>query len=85
MKKLNGLIASDGLAAGRLYCVSDSIEPIIPVYGIKESEVQLHKKRLEQAVEAAKSELQQLISNAPDGGKTMSDILNTHIMMLSDI
>lgn len=84
MKKLNGLIASDGLAAGRLYCVSDSIEPIIPVYGIKESEVQLHKKRLEQAVEAAKSELQQLISNAPDGGKTMSDILNTHIMMLSD-
>ena len=84
MKKLDGLTASDGLAAGPIFCVTDSAEPVIPVYRITETDIPFHKERLEKAVETAKNELHQLISASVGDGKTMSDILNTHIMMLSD-
>ncbi len=84
MKKLNGLIASDGFAEGLIYCVNDAAEHIISAYPIKNEEVEFHKKRLENAVETAKEELGQLISGSQDSGKTANDILNTHIVMLSD-
>ncbi|UTC83956.1 phosphoenolpyruvate--protein phosphotransferase [Treponema denticola] len=89
MKKLNGLIASDGLAAGPLYCIMEQPETVIPSYSISENEIGLQKSRLAGAVEKAKNELSELISSSSDvekteNDKTGEDIISTHILMLSD-
>ena len=89
MKKLNGLIASDGLAAGPLYCIMEQPETVIPSYSISENEIDLQKSRLAGAVEKAKNELSELISSSSDvekneNDKTGEDIISTHILMLSD-
>ena len=83
MKKLTGLSASDGLAAGPLYCITELPETVIPSYTISERDVAVHKNRLIEAVDSAKNELRQLISNTHND-KTGKDIIDTHIMMLSD-
>ncbi len=83
MKKLTGFIASDGLAAGPLYCITELPETVILSYKISDKEVIAHKNRLIDAVNTAKSELEQLVSNT-QSDKTGKDIIDTHIMMLSD-
>ena len=83
MKKLTGLIASDGLAAGPLYCITELPETVILPYKISKNEIIEHKNRLNDAVNAAKDELMQLASNSQND-KTGKDIIDTHIMMLSD-
>ena len=74
MKKLNGLIASDGLAAGPLYCIMEQPETVIPSYSISENEIALQKSRLTGAVEKAKNELSELISSSSDVEKNENSV-----------
>lgn len=83
MKKLTGLIASDGLAAGPLYCITDLPEIVILPYKISKNEIDDNIKRLNDAIDLAKDELLQLTSNSQND-KMGKDIIDTHIMMLSD-
>ncbi len=84
MKKLTGLIASDGMATGQLYCVMDHPELIIPSYKISDKEIPIHQKRFNEAIQKAKDGLAELLSNSNEENKTEEDILSTHIMMLND-
>lgn len=90
MKKLTGLTASDGIAAGKLFYVSDKPNIYIPSYTIGEKDIPFHKERLKKAMAEAAEDLKQLINHCGENAedrqlcKDEKDILATHIMMLSD-
>ncbi len=90
MKRLNGLIASEGLATGKLHCIMAEPETTIPSYKISDKEIPIHKERFAKAIEDAKEDLAELLSDSIEENKNETtnkpeeNILNTHIMMLND-
>ncbi len=89
MKKLTGLIASDGLATGKLHCILSEPETTIPSYKISCKEIPIHKERFTNAIENAKKDLAEILSGSIEESKNEKDkteenILSTHIMMLND-
>ena len=86
MKKINGLVASDGLAIGLAYVLPEETQLLIFAYMLDDKDIPIHEKRLDEAIRSAEKDL--LISinkaRAENQAETLS-ILNTHLSMLQDI
>ncbi len=84
MKTLRGLIASPGLAIGKVHPVLDKPNLDIPSYAIGEAEIEGEIARFEKSCEHAIATLQSLHLELSKKSKDEADILNTYIAMLSD-
>ena len=86
MRKITGLIASSGLALGKVFKLPDREERDIPLYTIKKKDITLEKMRLQKAVLETQKEMQETLSEYEKKNKRSDelDILNTHLAMLCD-
>ncbi|MGP1520573.1 MAG: phosphoenolpyruvate--protein phosphotransferase [Treponema sp.] len=86
MRKITGLVASSGLALGKVYKLSDREERDIPLYSIQD--VSLEKLRLQKAISETQSEMQTILKEYEKKTSNQEsdelNILNTHLAMLSD-
>jgi phosphotransferase system enzyme I (PtsI) len=81
---LTGISASPGICIGKAYLVDREGVDIIKRYQIPKSGLQNEKNRFKQAVKQAKSELNDIIANTPEGLRQHSDILKSHMLLLQD-
>ena len=84
MKRLTGLVASQGIAIGKVFPIRDRETFTIPKYSIKTEDIPLEKKRLEIALEDAIKELQDSIEKADEEHKEEAELLNTYLVILQD-
>ena len=84
MRKITGLIASSGLAFGKVFKLSNREERDIPSYSIKD--VSFERLRLQNALLETQKEMQGLLEEYEKKNKESDDvnILNTHLAMLYD-
>jgi phosphotransferase system enzyme I (PtsI) len=76
-----GLSASGGVASGPVFRLLDDEATTIPRYAINSGDADAHWRRFESAVDKARGEIDLLRGNRE---RERSDILDTHLMMLSD-
>ena len=81
---LTGISASPGICIGKAYLVDREGVDVIKRYQILKSGIQNEKNRFKKAVKQAKSELNDIIANTPEGLRQHSDILNSHMLLLQD-
>ena len=81
---LTGISASPGICIGKAYLMDREGVDVIKRYHILKSELQSEKNRFKKAVKQAKSELNKIISNIPEGLRRHSDILKSHMVLLED-
>lgn len=81
MRKFEGLSASRGIVVGPVFCLADETPVTISRYPIGANDAEKHWLRFETALVQAKNELCLL---RDDGNKEQSQILEAHLMMLSD-
>ena len=81
---LTGISASPGICIGKAYLVDREGVDVIKRYHILKSGLQNEKNRFKKAVKQAKSELNNIISNTPEGLRQHSDILTSHMMLMED-
>ncbi|HNY21283.1 MAG TPA: phosphoenolpyruvate--protein phosphotransferase [Treponemataceae bacterium] len=81
MKKLEGLSASRGIVIGTVFCLADEIPVAIPRVKIDASEADAQWARFESALAKSRGEVSLL---KDDRNKEQSEILEAHLMMLSD-
>ena len=84
MKKLKGLIASSGLAVGRVHPIFDRENLDIPTYTIVKEDIEKELKRFESSLEYAIASLKGLQTDTSKLSKEEREILGTHLAMLSD-
>lgn len=86
MKKLTGLSACGGSAAGLIVCVPEKPAHHIPVYTILPQDIPAEHNRLKTALQAAQSHLAALLANYSDKSINTPEkaILETQQMMLHD-
>ena len=85
MRKISGLIASSGLAFGKVFKLPYREEVDIPLYSIKDSDIPLEKMRLQKALLETQKEMQNLLKEQEkDKASDELNILNTHLAMLYD-
>ncbi|MEL3909195.1 MAG: phosphoenolpyruvate--protein phosphotransferase [Treponemataceae bacterium] len=83
MKKLSGLVASDGLAVGKAYVLPDEKELVVLAYAVSEKALPTQEKKLDDAIETVKKTLSKSI-NETQGQAVSKEILETQLAMLSD-
>lgn len=81
---LTGINASPGICIGKAYLVDREGVDVIKRYHILKPGLQNEKNRFKKAVKQAKSELNNIISNTPEGLRQHSDILTSHMMLMED-
>ncbi|RLB99041.1 MAG: phosphoenolpyruvate--protein phosphotransferase [Deltaproteobacteria bacterium] len=81
---LTGISASPGICIGKAYLVDREGVDVIKRYHILKPGLQNEKNRFKKAVKQAKSELNSIISNTPEGLRQHSDILTSHMMLMED-
>ncbi len=81
---LTGISASPGICIGKAYLVDREGVDVIKRYQIPEQGLQKEKNRFKKAVKKAKSELNDIIANIPEGLYQHSDILKSHMVLLED-
>jgi len=81
---VTGISASPGICIGKAYLVDREGVDVIKRYQILKSGLQNEKNRFKKAVKQAKSELNDIISNASEGLRQHTDILNSHMVLLED-
>ena len=81
MRKLEGLSASRGIAIAGAFKLADEAPVSIPRFRIEERDVESHWSRFETALETSRKEIDLLLD---ERNKEQSEILNAHLMMLSD-
>ena len=81
---LTGISASPGICIGKAYLVDREGVDVIKRYQILKSGLQNEKNRFKKAVKQAKSELNDIIANTPEGLRQHSDILKSHMLLLQD-
>jgi phosphotransferase system enzyme I (PtsI) len=81
---LTGISASPGICIGKAYLVDREGVDVIKRYQILKSGLQNEKNRFKKAVKQAKSELNDIIANIPEGLRQHSDILKSHMVLLED-
>jgi len=88
MKKLTGLTAVQGYAAGIIACIPDEAAVDVPAYAIAPSDIHREKERFCAALQAAQTQTAELLTRlAVDETATSAPekaILETHSMMLHD-
>lgn len=84
MRKITGLIASSGLAFGKVFKLPNREERDIPSYSIKD--VSFERLRLQNALLETQKEMQGLLEEYEKKNKESDEvnILNTHLAMLYD-
>jgi len=82
--KLSGISASPGICIGKAYLVDREGVDVIKRYRIPQADVQNEINRFKTAVKQAKTELNDIIANTPEGLQQHSDILQTHVVLLED-
>ncbi len=85
MNKLFGVNASEGIAVGRLFFLPEENELSVTAYNLSDEDIAIHEKRLQEAFDEAKQQLQFSIDKI-DGNtdSTEKAILQTHLSMISD-
>jgi phosphotransferase system enzyme I (PtsI) len=81
---LTGISASPGICIGKAYLVDREGVDVIKRYQLPKSGLQNEKNRFKKAVKQAKSELNDIIANTPEGLRQHSDILKSHMLLLQD-
>ena len=81
---LTGISASPGICIGKAYLVDREGVDVIKRYHILKPGLQNEKNRFKKAVKQAKSDLNNIISNTPEGLRQHSDILTSHMMLMED-
>ena len=81
MKKIEGLSASRGIVIGPVFCLANDTPVSIPRYRITEKEAEVQWLHFESALEKSKKEILLLKDTR---NKDQSEILEAHLMMLSD-
>jgi phosphoenolpyruvate-protein phosphotransferase (PTS system enzyme I) len=81
---LTGISASPGICIGKAYLVDREGVDVIKRYQIETSGLQNEKNRFKKAVKQAKSDLNDVISNTPEGLRQHTDILKSHMVLLED-
>jgi len=81
---LTGINASPGICIGKAYLVDRGGVDVIKRYHILKTGLQNETNRFKKAVKQAKSELNDIISNTPEGLRRHSDILNSHMVLMED-
>jgi phosphotransferase system enzyme I (PtsI) len=81
---LAGINASPGICIGKAYLVDREGVDVIKRYHILKPGLQNETNRFKKAVKQAKSELNDIISNTPEGLRQHSDILNSHMVLMED-
>jgi phosphotransferase system enzyme I (PtsI) len=81
---LTGINASPGICIGKAYLVDREGVDVIKRYHILKPGLQNETNRFKKAVKQAKSELNDIISNTPEGLRQHSDILNSHMVLMED-
>ena len=81
---LTGISASPGICIGKAYLVDREGVDVIKRYLIPKSGLQNEMNRFKKAVKQAKSELNDIIANTPEGLRQHSDILKSHMLLLQD-
>lgn len=84
MKRLTGLVASQGVAIGKVFPIRDREALAVPNYSIGIHDVPLEKERLDVALRATIKELQDSIKVADAEHKEEGELLNTYLVMLQD-
>ena len=88
MKKLTGLSACDGLVAGRLVCLPETIVQATSTYTITAQNIRYEQERLRTAIQAAQTDMIQLLAEyrTPDTHNKSPEqaILETHQTILAD-
>lgn len=84
MKELYGISASPGIKIGKVFLYSDEVNSV-PEYTIEKDEVSLEIERLDNSIEKAISEIQDLKEEAENNiSSKESRFLDAHILMLRD-
>ncbi|ULQ58473.1 phosphoenolpyruvate--protein phosphotransferase [Brucepastera parasyntrophica] len=81
MRKLEGLSASPGIAVAPVFCFREEKTAAIPKYRIDSADIETQWKRFQTALEQSREEILLL---KDDRNKFQSEILEAHLMMLSD-
>jgi phosphotransferase system enzyme I (PtsI) len=81
---LSGINASPGICIGKAYLVDREGVDVIRRYYIPKSALQNESNRFKAAVKQAKSELNKIIKETPEGLRQHSGILETHAVLLED-
>lgn len=85
MNKITGVVASEGIAVGKAYVLPEETELLILAYRLDDKDIDLHIKRLDDAITAAKTQIQHTIDTATAENQTQTvKILTAHLTMLSD-
>ena len=84
MRRITGLIASSGVAVGKVFKIPDRQEKDIPLYCV--TDVSLEKIRLQNAVLEARTEMQDVLKEYEKKHEESDElnILNAHLAMLND-
>lgn len=84
MKKIYGLMASDGLAVGKAYILPSEQELVVLAYSISEKAIPAQEKKLDEAIKTVKQKLLSSISEIQS--QTVSkEILEAQLAMLDDV
>ena len=85
MKILKGKTISSGIAKGIVALYSSKDEESIPHYGIDESQVSNEIERLQQAIQKAKSLMNEMIALSKQSSDEQAmEIVDVHLMILND-
>jgi len=81
VRKLEGLSASRGLVVAPVFRLADAAPVSVPRFRVDEREALSQWDRFERALDRSRAEITHLLDKS---NKEQSDILNAHLMMLSD-
>jgi phosphotransferase system enzyme I (PtsI) len=84
IRKLAGIAVSPGIIIGKARVIDRSRIKILYQYLIGEQQINREVQRFEEAVEAAKAQINALKNRMPDQIKEHSFILDTHVMIMND-
>ena len=84
IKKLQGIGVSPGIIIGKARVIDRSRVKILYQYLIGEQQINREVQRFEEALEAAKDQINALKNRMPDPIKEHSFILDTHLMIIDD-
>ena len=85
MKILKGISVSSGIARGIVCVYANEIEEILPHYLIEDSQVPFELKRLREAIDIAKKEMEELTStDKMQLDEEIKKVFNAHLSILSD-
>ena len=86
MKKITGLIASHGLAVGKVFPILDRKSVDIPTYSIKIEDIAKEKERLELSLKQTIEEMQAILSEKSSSlSKDEYNLLSGQLAILSDV